>query len=409
MSSKKNTAILLSGLFLVMIGFGITLPVLPFYIQKLSLAQGISKEKLWLHVGLITSAYPLMQFLFAPFLGSLSDRLGRRPLILTGLVGYAVATFLFSFSASLWQLYIFRLAAGFFSSAFLTASSAFIADNTTAEKRATGMASLISVNSLGLVAGPLIGNLFSNVSLTVGPFKLNNFSLPFTISAVLVLVTFAVLFFLLPNLKKAAGMQIVSKQKSANESVFMFLKSVTHSFMLLLAFSFISQLSLAMFEGTFGLHLQRLFSYGPAQMSIVFIVCGSIMGVLQLGPIKWLIKKWGEKRLLPYGFIVLGIGMAMLMIPRKLEFILLYVTVISVGTSILTPSLASLITKDTGKNFGTSLGVFSSVNSLGQVLGVIAGSVLMIWFTHLPYFLISAIIFITSVFSMYAFRQRKSK
>jgi MFS family permease len=97
------------------------------------------------------------------------------------------------------------------------------------------------------------------------------------------------------------------------------------------------------------------------------------------------------------------------MITKKLEFILLYVSVISVGLAILTPALASLITKDTGKNYGTSLGVYSSVNSLGQALGVLIGSVLMIWFNHLPYFLISFLLFITAFFSIYGFRPKNSK
>ena len=134
MPFSKNISVLLVGLFLVMVGFGITLPVLPFYIQKLSLSEGISPERLWLHVGLITGSYPLMQFLFSPFLGSLSDKIGRRPFILWGLAGYSVTMFLFSISGSLLFLYVFRLLAGLFSAAFLTASSAYIADNTT-EKR----------------------------------------------------------------------------------------------------------------------------------------------------------------------------------------------------------------------------------------------------------------------------------
>ena len=112
MPFNKNIAVLLVGLFLVMVGFGITLPVLPFYIQKLSLAKGISNDRLWLHVGLITGSYPLMQFLFSPFLGSLSDKIGRRPLILCGLAGYSVTMFLFSISGSLIILYVFRLLAG---------------------------------------------------------------------------------------------------------------------------------------------------------------------------------------------------------------------------------------------------------------------------------------------------------
>jgi DHA1 family multidrug resistance protein-like MFS transporter len=406
MPFNKNIAVLLVGLFLVMVGFGITLPVLPFYIQKLSLAKGISPERLWLHVGLVTGSYPLMQFLFSPFLGSLSDKIGRRPLILWGLAGYAVAIFFFSISGSLIFLYIFRLLAGLFSAAFSTASSAYIADNTTEDKRGGGMTLLVSVAGLGAVAGPLVGNLFSKVTIKVGIFTLDRFSLPFTLSAVLVLLVFCFLFFTLSASQKNNVPAINVVKPKEKTSVFVYLKTLKESFLFILFFSFISQLSLAMFEGTFALHSQRLFSFGPKQMSVVFIVCGSVMGLLQLGPVAWLIKKKGENALLPYGLVILSIGMSLLMLSNKMEFILLYVSIVSVGMAILTPSLASLVTKESGNNYGTALGIFSSVNSLGQVLGVVIGSVMMIYFVHLPYFIISILLLITACIAVPKFRSK---
>ena len=404
MPFNKNIAVLLVGLFLVMVGFGITLPVLPFYIQKLSLSEGISPERLWLHVGLITGSYPLMQFLFSPFLGSLSDKIGRRPLILWGLAGYSVTMFLFSISGSLLFLYVFRLLAGLFSAAFLTASSAYIADNTTEDKRGGGMALLVSVAGLGAVAGPLVGNLFSKVNITIGQFTFDKFSLPFSISSVLVLLVFCFLFFALSASQKSNVSEINILKPTEKTSVFVYLKTLKKSFLLILFFSLISQLSLAMFEGTFALHSQRLFSFGPRQMSIVFIVCGSVMGLLQLGPVAWLIKKTGENALLPYGLVILSIGMSLLMLSNKMEFILLYVSIVSVGMAILTPSLASLVTKESGNNYGTALGIFSSVNSLGQVLGVVIGSVMMIRFVHLPYFIISILLLLTACIAVPKFR-----
>lgn len=404
MSANKNLIILLCGLFLVMVGFGITLPVLPFYIQKLSLAKGISPEKLWLHVGLITGSYPLMQFLFSPYLGSLSDRLGRRPLILYGLAGYSISMFLFSISGSIILLYFFRLLAGIFSAAFFIASSAYIADNTSEDKRGGGMSLLVSVAGLGAVAGPLIGNLFSKADITIGQITLDKFSLPFSISAILVLLVWGFLFFSLKESYNNQHHEIVGIKKKEKKSVFITLKSIKKSFVLLLFLSFISQLSLAMFEGTFALHSQRLFQFGVKQMSLVFIVCGSVMGLLQLGPLTWLIKWKGENALLPYGLLMLSIGMSLLMLSSEIGFILFFVSIVAAGMAILTPCLASLITKESGGNYGTSLGIYSSVNSLGQMLGVIAGSVMMIWFIHLPYFFVSIILFITACVAVPQFK-----
>jgi DHA1 family multidrug resistance protein-like MFS transporter len=396
MTFNKNIAVLLVGLFLVMVGFGITLPVLPFYIKNLSKAQGISSQNVWLHVGLITGIYPFMQFLLSPYLGTLSDRVGRRPLILYGLAGYSISMFLFSISGSILLLYIFRLSAGIFSAAFFIAASAYVADNTSEEKRGGGMSLLVSVASLGVVAGPLIGNLFSKADITIGQLTIDKYSLPFSLSAIVVLLVWGFLFFSLKESYNSRHHEINDTRQREKKSVFIILKSIKKSFVLLLYFSFISQLSLAMFEGTFALHSQRLFQFGVKQMGFVFIVCGSVMGLLQLGPVSRLIKWKGERALLPYGLLILGIGMSLLMLSSEIGFILFFVSIVSAGMAILTPSLASLVTIESGENYGTSLGIYSSVNSLGQMLGVIIGSVMMIWFDHLPYFIISIILFITA-------------
>jgi DHA1 family multidrug resistance protein-like MFS transporter len=106
MPVNKNIVILLVGLFSVIVGFGITLPVLSFYIKDLSQAMDISFQNLWLLVGLITQIYPFKQFLLSPYLGSLPDRLRGRPLILYGLLGYSFSMFFFAISGSIPLLYI---------------------------------------------------------------------------------------------------------------------------------------------------------------------------------------------------------------------------------------------------------------------------------------------------------------
>ena len=392
--------ILLCGVFLVMTGLGMTLPVLPFYIEKLLSAEGVSSKTVSLHVGLITAAFPLTQFFFSSYLGSLSDKVGRRPLILGGIAGFSVSTFIFSLGGSIVLLYISRLMAGIFAAGFITASGAGIADKTPEKKRGKNLALLSGVAGLGAVAGPLLGNLFSKVNmqfkLPFGQFILDKFSAPFVISAALTLVVFVLYIFFLQeslNTKEKNTLQVIPKVKVRLLPNW---KSLSKTFILLLSLSFISQLALSMFEGTFALHSQRLFSFGPQQMSLVFIVCGSLMGLLQLGPVAWLIEKKGENVLLPFGFLFLSIGIFMLTTSTEMKWILIYVSFISMGMAILTPSLASLITKDSEKEYGASLGIFSAVNSLGQVIGVVIGGIIMIWFDHLAYWIIAAILLVVA-------------
>ena len=212
------------------------------------------------------------------------------------------------------------------------------------------------------------------------------------------------LFFALAESHKGHAYKTIETKKTGKESVFEYLRSRKKVFILMLFLSFISQFSLAMFEGTFALHSQRLFAFGPRQMSIVFIVCGAVMGLLQLGPISWLLMKKGETKLIPLGLFLLGIGMALLMLSNKIELILFFVSIVAGGMAILSPCLASLVTKDSRNNYGAALGIYSSVNSLGQMLGVVTGSVMMIWFVHLPYFIISIILLITACIAVPKFR-----
>ncbi|HEK19033.1 MAG: hypothetical protein C0191_06320 [Mucilaginibacter sp.] len=391
----KRKIILLCGVFLVMTGLGITLPVLPFYIEKLLLSGSISSDKVSLHVGLITGSFPLTQFLFSSYLGSLSDKIGRRPLILAGIAGFAVSTFLFSLGGSVMLLYASRLLAGIFTAGFVTASGAYIADLTSKEQRGKNMAVLSSIVGLGAVAGPLLGNLLKvNVKLNLffGQLKLDKFSTPFVISSLLALVVFILYVILLPESRKIHRNAATQAIPKANILLIPNWKLLNRTFISLLAFSFISQFALSMFEGTFALHSQRLFSFGPQQLSVVFIVCGSLMGFLQLGPVAWLIDKKGENSLLPFGFLFLGIGIFMLTTSRAMEWILIYVAFISMGMAILTPALASLITKNSEKGHGASLGIFSSVNSLGQVTGVVTGGVIMIWSNHIAYWSVAVVL-----------------
>lgn len=392
----KGKIILLCGVFLVMMGFGITLPVLPFYIEKVLLEKTISLNRVSLQVGLITGSFPLTQFLFSSYLGSLSDKVGRRQLILIGTAGFSISTFIFSFGGNIPLLYISRLTSGFFTACFVTATGAYIADKTPQEKRGKSFAVLSGVAGLGAVAGHLLDNLFSNSGIQLNfyfvQFTPDKLSSPFIFSSLLTLTTLILYIFLLPESLNLSTKTVNQEMANTKISVIPNFKSLKKAFILLLALSFFTQLAHSMFEGTFALHSQRFFLFGPGQMSVVLIICGTLMGLLQLGPVAWLIEKKGEKTLLPFGCLSLGVGLFMLTISREMGWILIYVSFISLGVAILTPSLTSLITKDSGKEFGASMGIFGAVNSLGQVAGVVIGGIIMIWFDHLAYWIVGIIL-----------------
>ncbi len=164
---KRHLVVLLGCIFLVMIGFGITLPVLPFYVERFAQAGGASPQSVVLHVGLLTGVYALMQLFFVPIWGRWSDRIGRRPVIVVGIAGFALAQMLFGLANSLWLLYTARIVGGALSSAALPVATAYVADMTSDQDRARGMAWFGAAVSLGVVVGPAFGGLLSRSSLHV--------------------------------------------------------------------------------------------------------------------------------------------------------------------------------------------------------------------------------------------------
>ena len=153
----RRLFVLLACLFVVMIGFGITLPVLPFYVERLAQAERATPQAVVMHVALPTAAYPPGQLVFAPVCGLWSDRTGRRPLLLMGMAGYVIAQILFGLATSLWLLYVARILGGVLSSATLPVSAAYVANATTDVERGRGMAWLGTATSLGQTSGALVG------------------------------------------------------------------------------------------------------------------------------------------------------------------------------------------------------------------------------------------------------------
>ena len=380
--------VLLACLFVVMIGFGITLPVLAFYVERLALADGASRQSIVLHVTLMTGVYALMQLIFAPLWGRWSDRIGRRPLILVGIAGYVVAQALFGLSTSLWMLYAARIVGGILSSATLPTSAAYVVDMTTTEERARGMAWLGTATSLGVVVGPALGGLLSrrdwHFTGTAGHFRLDSFSTPFLAAAVLGGITLlAALRWLPESLPSKPRDQASPASKIASRTSS---GTLARTLAPLLALSLAGQLALALFEGTFSLFAQAKFNYGPAEVGYVFVVCGLTMTLLQAGAVGFLAGKVSEMIQIGVGLGVMGAGIALLAAADSRVTVLAFVVLLSSGMAFIAPNLAALVSKRGGVwQAGASLGLQGSANSLAQSVGPLLGGVLFIWHRNAPY------------------------
>ena len=387
----KHLFVLLACLFVVMIGLGITMPVLPFYVERLALEEGISRQSLVMHVGLLTGVYALGQLVFAPVWGRLSDRTGRRPLILIGIAGYVVAQILFGLATSLWLLYAARVLGGILSSATLPVSAAYVADLTTDTERGRGMAWLGSAVSLGFVVGPALGGLLSrkdfHLTATFGHFKMDSFSVPFFAAAFLGLLTLIAAMRWLPESLPAPAPRAAGEPTKTNWP------SLAGNLGPLVGLAFVGQFGLAIFEAMFALFAQAKFNYGPVKVGAVFVVCGLVMTVFQVGGVSFLSGRVREIFQIAGGFGVMGISIALLALAHTTFTVMVLVGLLAFGMSFISPNLAALISKRGGnRRVGAALGVQNAANSLGQASGPLLGGALFIWQMNAPYFLAGALL-----------------
>ena len=380
----KRLFVLLACVFVVMIGFGITLPVLPFYIERLAQAEGATRQAIVLHVTLLTAVYPLGQLVFAPVWGHWSDRTGRRPLLLMGLAGYVIAQILFGLATSLWLLYAARILGGILSSATLPVSAAYVADATTDVERGRGMAWLGTATSLGVVVGPALGGLLARRDLHVtaryGHLMIDGFSIPFFAAAALGLVTLAAATHWL-----AESLAAPAPRSGRTEPDW---RTLVRSLGPLLGLALVAQFALAMFEATFALHAQAILNYGPTEMGAVFVVCGLVMAVFQIGASGFLAGRIGAMGQIGMGLALMGTSLAVLMMPRRMLSVLAVVGVLALGMALISPNLSALIsTRGGSRRAGTALGAQNAANNLGQASGPLVGGALFVWQMNAAYLL----------------------
>jgi DHA1 family multidrug resistance protein-like MFS transporter len=388
---SKHLLILLACIFVVMIGLGITVPVLPFYVERLALAAGASHKSVVMHVGLLTSAYAVGQFLFAPVWGRLSDRTGRRPLILIGIAGYTVAQILFGLATSLWLLYAARILGGILSSATLPVTAAYVADMTTEQKRGRGMAWLGTAVSLGFVVGPALGGILSRRDLHFAArfwcFMLDSFSVPFFVAAFLGLLTLFAAMRWLPESLPAHGPRVAGEQTETDW------RRLARSLGPLLGLALVGQFGLAIFEGTIAIYAQAKFNYGPGKVGALFVVCGLVMTVFQVGAASLLAGRICEVYQIGAGLGLMGISLGLMVIVHEAFLIFAFVGLLALGMSLVSPNLAALISKGGGsRRTGIALGAQNAANSLGQASGPLLGGALFVWKMDAPYELTGALL-----------------
>lgn len=360
MNTKGALPILFAIMFFVMVGFGIIIPVLPFYAEEL----GASSTEL----GFLMAVYSLMQLLFSPFWGRVSDRIGRKPVIMIGISGLAISFFMMAYATELWMLFAARIIGGLLSSANMPTVTAYVADITTAEDRSKGMGIIGASVGLGFILGPAIGGIFSKLSL----------SLPFLIAGFSSIITFILVTFIL---KESLPKEMRGKTEEKQPSLLMGLKG-PNSVLFFLQF-FIS-VSLAGLEATFAYFVALKADLGTVEVGYLFMIMGLAGAIVQGGLIGKLSKKFGEGTVIQWGVLVSAIGFGLILLITNFTTAAIFLTIFGIGNGVIRPCISALLTKYSTSH-GSITGLLSSFDSLGRIIGPPLGGWLFGIAVNLPY------------------------
>ncbi len=361
-----------------MLGFGIIIPNLAYYAKDVGATPT--------QIAILMSIYSGMQLLFAPIWGRLSDRYGRKPAILLGLFGNAIALIWFGLAKDYVWLLIARGGAGIASAAVMPSIMAYVADVTTAEERGKGMGLMGAALGLGFIFGPAIGGI------------MGSHNIPFLVAGAVSFLNFLFVLLLLPeSLRTVDDSERREEQHEwvSPRQIFRWttLKSPFNSLFLV---GFFSAITIAGLEVTLPLFIEKGWDYGEREMGWMFMIMGAVVVPMQGVLLGRLINRFGERRLILVGLFFNALGLALL--PNAFSFVTLTVclTITGIGNQLIRPTNSSWISKQTQIGQGTAIGIMDAFLSLGRILGPLLGGWLYEKEAH-PYVALAGILVIATV------------
>lgn len=376
-------------LFLIVVvdllGFGIVIPLLPFYAEHFTATPT--------EVGFLMAIYSAAQFIAAPFWGRLSDRIGRRPVLLVSIFGAAVAYTALGFADSLVTIFAARALSGFMAGNISTAF-AYVADVTTKENRAKGMGLIGAAFSIGFILGPAMGGLLAGSDPATADFQTPSFA-----AAALSLLAFTLgLFFLKESLSAESRAQANARTRVAR---FKALGDAlrTPGIGVLIVLAFLSTLVFAGLEATFAMWSRRQFGWGPEQNGYLFALIGILGAIVQGGLMGRLAKKFSVEWLIVGGAVALSLGLAVVPLVNTVPQLVAAMVVAGLGFSIMSPALNTAISvRGESDVQGGLMGVTRSATTMSRMVGpALAGLAFGFLGRDAPYVAGTAIMLIVAI------------
>jgi DHA1 family multidrug resistance protein-like MFS transporter len=354
-SNRKNVALLSLTLGVVMLGFGMVMPIFPFYIESM----GASATEL----GLLVAISPFIQLVASPLWGGVSDRRGRKPVLVIGLLGYGISMLLFGLSTELWMLFVARGVGALLSAATMPTTMAYISDSTSEEDRGGGMGALGAATGLGVVLGPALGGLLGSESL----------SMPFFLTAAVCLLTLLLVLLLLPESLPPEARRVAATgiKLTPGAQVRALWQALFGPIGMLLFMAFLVSFGLTNFQGIFGYYALKKFGYGTEEVGWILTVVGIVAALAQGALTGPLTRRWGEAAVIKVTLLASAGTFALLLTANNLGTVLLTTALFTLPNTLLRPAVISLTSKHAGERQGAAMGLNNSFNSLGRVVGPI--------------------------------------
>lgn len=357
MEFKKASALSLIFLtvFVDLLGFGILIPILPTFAKKELFVDETA-------IGIAIAIYSLTQFFFNPVFGNLSDRYGRKKIIVICLLLNVMGYVLFAYTHSYFMLLFSRVIAGLGGSS-IGVAQAYIADVTKPENRSKGMGLIGAAFGLGFVFGPLMGGLLSNYGYYITGIA----------SALFSLLAFVLTIIFLPETEKNLSKQPINSRKLIDISTFNFIFRKTDLSILIILF-FILTFSVANIYGTFALLGFKVYNFTDMQNGYLYMILGLSSAVFQGFILGRITKFFSNDQLISIGAFCMILGLGLLPYGGNFLGLTIICVILSIGTGSLQPTLLSLISAVTSEaEQGLILGINQSLSALARVLGPLWG------------------------------------
>jgi DHA1 family multidrug resistance protein-like MFS transporter len=380
--SNRNQILILSfALIVVMLGFGMVVPIFPFFIEEL----GASGTEL----GLLVATASLLEFIFGPIWGGVSDRTGRKPILALGIVGYALSMLFFGLSTKLWMLFASRALSGVLSSATISVSLAYVSDSTSEDERGGGMGKLGAAMAFGIILGPAIGGWLAGDSL----------STPFFVGAGLAFVALMLIVLFLPE-----SLPPTARQHTGTGAKFLNMSNMRRALLgpagIILLMVTLFSFALTNFEAVFGLYALVKFDYGPERVGTILAVVAVVSTVGKAAFTGPATKRFGEATVIKASALAGSVGFIVLLLANTYVTILLATGFFILSKTLLRPAAFALISRRSTAGHGAAMGLSNSFMSLGRIAGPIWAGFIFDVHVDYPYLSGSLIMFIGFLASM---------